>query len=96
VCFNRPTLVHNVEEALLWVARVCREGPECLNSTELRSQGERAAVQCYSRIANPVSTFASGFDDHEHRDACGAWRMAMSLRPIFQGAIIGTAARVDP
>ena len=27
------TLVNNVE-TLYWVAKVCREGPECLNATE--------------------------------------------------------------
>ena len=31
--FNQPTLVHNVE-TLHWVAKICRDGPEVLNSVE--------------------------------------------------------------
>ena len=31
--FGKPTLVHNVE-TLHWIARICREGPEILNSVE--------------------------------------------------------------
>ncbi|MFP7571210.1 NAD(P)H-dependent oxidoreductase subunit E [Marivita sp. S2033] len=50
--FDRPTLVHNVE-TLHWVARVCREGPECLNAHE---KNERIGLRSYSisgRVANP-------------------------------------------
>ncbi|MEM9716376.1 MAG: NAD(P)H-dependent oxidoreductase subunit E [Pseudomonadota bacterium] len=50
--FNRPTLVHNVE-TLHWVARICREGPEVLNSTE---KNGRVGLRSYSvsgRVANP-------------------------------------------
>ena len=50
--FDRPTLVHNVE-TLLWIARVVREGPECLNGTELN---DRKGVRSYSvsgRVAKP-------------------------------------------
>ncbi len=50
--FDRPTLVHNVE-TLLWVARVCREGPEVLNSTE---KNGRVGLRSYSvsgRVSNP-------------------------------------------
>ncbi|MEP2891884.1 NAD(P)H-dependent oxidoreductase subunit E [Tateyamaria sp.] len=42
--FDRPTLVHNVE-TLLWVARVCREGPEVLNSVE---KNGRTGLRSYS------------------------------------------------
>ena len=42
--FGQPTLVHNVE-TLHWVARICREGPECLNSTELN---DRKGLRSYS------------------------------------------------
>jgi len=50
--FNRPTLVHNVE-TLYWVAKVCREGPECLNTTE---KNGRIGLRSYSisgRVARP-------------------------------------------
>ena len=50
--FNQPTLVHNVE-TLYWVAKVCREGPECLNTTE---KNGRIGLRSYSvsgRVAKP-------------------------------------------
>ena len=50
--FDRPTLVHNVE-TLLWVARVLREGPEVLSSTE---KNGRIGLRSYSvsgRVAAP-------------------------------------------
>ncbi|MEL6681819.1 MAG: NAD(P)H-dependent oxidoreductase subunit E [Pseudomonadota bacterium] len=50
--FDRPTLVHNVE-TLLWVARVCREGPEVLNTIE---KNGRVGLRSYSvsgRVAKP-------------------------------------------
>lgn len=50
--FDQPTLVHNVE-TLYWVTRVCREGPEVLNSTE---KNGRVGLRSYSisgRVKNP-------------------------------------------
>lgn len=50
--FGRPTLVHNVE-TLHWVARVCREGPQVLNSTV---KNDRKGLRSYSvsgRVAKP-------------------------------------------
>ena len=58
--FNRPTLVHNVE-TLLWVARVCREGPECLNSTEHNGRNGLRSYSVSGRVANPgVYLLAAG------------------------------------
>ncbi|WP_147125507.1 NAD(P)H-dependent oxidoreductase subunit E [Shimia ponticola] len=42
--FGKPTLVHNVE-TLYWVAKVCREGPQVLNSTE---KNGRTGLRSYS------------------------------------------------
>lgn len=50
--FGAPTLVHNVE-TLLWVARVCREGPECLNSTEHNGRTGLRSYSVSGRVANP-------------------------------------------
>ncbi|MCF6317167.1 MAG: NAD(P)H-dependent oxidoreductase subunit E [Marinosulfonomonas sp.] len=42
--FGQPTLVHNVE-TLHWVARICREGPQVLNSVE---HNGRKGLRSYS------------------------------------------------
>ncbi|MFT6119772.1 MAG: formate dehydrogenase, partial [Yoonia sp.] len=49
--FGRPTLVHNVE-TLLWVARVCREGPEVLNSVELNGRKGLRSYSVSGRVKN--------------------------------------------
>ena len=50
--FNRPTLVHNVE-TLYWVAKVCREGPECLNATEKNGRTGLRSYSVSGRVAKP-------------------------------------------
>ena len=50
--FGRPTLVHNVE-TLHWVARVCREGPEVLNTTEKNGRTGLRSYSVSGRIAKP-------------------------------------------
>jgi len=50
--FDRPTLVHNIE-TVYWVARVCREGPELLNTT---IKNGRVGLRSYSisgRVKSP-------------------------------------------
>ncbi|GLQ35580.1 NADH-quinone oxidoreductase subunit F [Amylibacter marinus] len=49
--FNRPTLVHNVE-TLHWVSKICREGPECLNSTELNGRVGLRSYSVSGRVKN--------------------------------------------
>ena len=50
--FGRPTLVHNVE-TLHWVARVCREGPDVLNSTEKNGRTGLRSYSVSGRVAKP-------------------------------------------
>ncbi len=50
--FDRPTLVHNVE-TLLWVARVCREGPEVLSGTEKNGRTGLRSYSVSGRVAAP-------------------------------------------
>ena len=50
--FNRPTLVHNVE-TLHWVARICREGPEVLSSTELNGRTGLRSYSVSGRVKTP-------------------------------------------
>ena len=50
--FDRPTLVHNVE-TLLWVARICREGPEILNTVEKNGRKGLRSYSVSGRVANP-------------------------------------------
>ncbi|MCL6283834.1 NAD(P)H-dependent oxidoreductase subunit E [Ruegeria sp. 2012CJ41-6] len=50
--FGQPTLVHNVE-TLHWVAKICREGPECLNSTEKNGRKGLRSYSVSGRVAAP-------------------------------------------
>ena len=50
--FGRPTLVHNVE-TLLWVAKICREGPECLNAVEKNGRKGLRSYSVSGRVQNP-------------------------------------------
>ena len=50
--FGRPTLVHNVE-TLHWIARICREGPEVLNSTEKNGRTGLRSYSVSGRVATP-------------------------------------------
>ncbi len=50
--FNKPTLVHNVE-TLLWVARIVREGPEVLSSTEKNSRKGLRSYSISGRVKTP-------------------------------------------
>ncbi len=50
--FNQPTLVHNVE-TLHWIARICREGPQVLNSTEKNGRKGLRSYSVSGRVAAP-------------------------------------------
>ena len=50
--FGRPTLVHNVE-TLHWVTRVCREGPQVLNTTVRNGRKGLRSFSVSGRVAKP-------------------------------------------
>lgn len=50
--FDRPTLVHNIE-TLLWVARICREGPQVLNSTVKNGRTGLRSYSVSGRVTSP-------------------------------------------
>ncbi len=50
--FNRPTLVHNVE-TLYWVSKICREGPQILNSVEKNGRKGLRSYSVSGRVAQP-------------------------------------------
>ena len=50
--FGRPTLVHNIE-TLHWVARICREGPEILNTTEKNGRTGLRSYSMSGRVKKP-------------------------------------------
>ncbi len=69
--FDRPTLVHNVE-TLYWVAKICREGPECLNSTELNGRTGLRSYSVSGRVAQPgVYLLPAGSTITDIISACG-------------------------
>ena len=68
---NRPTLVHNVE-TLLWVARIVREGPECLNTVEHNGRRGLRSYSVSGRVKNPgVFLLPSGSTITDIISACG-------------------------
>ena len=50
--FNMPTLVHNVE-TLHWITRICREGPQILNSLEKNGRKGLRSYSVSGRVKNP-------------------------------------------
>ncbi|MEM6385344.1 MAG: NAD(P)H-dependent oxidoreductase subunit E [Pseudomonadota bacterium] len=69
--FGRPTLVHNVE-TLYWVAKVCREGPECLNTTEKNGRKGLRSYSVSGRVAQPgVYLLPAGSTIRDIIDAAG-------------------------
>ncbi|WP_170369712.1 NAD(P)H-dependent oxidoreductase subunit E [Ruegeria arenilitoris] len=50
--FGRPTLVHNVE-TLYWVSKICREGPEILDSVEKNGRKGLRSYSVSGRVAKP-------------------------------------------
>ena len=69
--FDRPTLVHNVE-TLIWVAKVCREGPEILSSVERNGRKGLRNYSVSGRVARPgVYLLPAGSTIRDVIDAAG-------------------------
>ena len=69
--FGKPTLVHNVE-TLLWVAKIVREGPECLNSVEKKGRKGLRSYSVSGRVRNPgVHLLPAGSTITDIIEACG-------------------------
>jgi formate dehydrogenase len=69
--FGRPTLVHNVE-TLHWVARICREGPDVLSSTEKNGRKGLRSFSVSGRVAKPgVYLLPAGSTITDIIAACG-------------------------
>jgi formate dehydrogenase beta subunit len=69
--FGRPTLVHNIE-TLHWVARICREGPEVMNTTEKNGRTGLRSYSVSGRVKKPgVHLLAAGSTISDIIEACG-------------------------
>ena len=69
--FGRPTLVHNIE-TLHWIARVCREGPEVLNTTVKNDRTGLRSFSISGRVKNPgVHLLPAGSTITDLIEACG-------------------------
>ncbi|CUH83374.1 NAD(P)H-dependent oxidoreductase subunit E [Thalassovita mediterranea] len=69
--FGAPTLVHNVE-TLYWVAKICREGPEVMNSVEKNGRKGLRSYSVSGRVKNPgVHLLPAGSTIDDLIAACG-------------------------
>lgn len=69
--FGRPTLVHNIE-TLYWITKVCREGPQVLNTTEKNGRIGLRSFSMSGRVKNPgVYLLPSGSTMSDLIAACG-------------------------
>ena len=69
--FGRPTLVHNVE-TLYWVSKICREGPQVLNSVERNGRKGLRSYSISGRVAKPgVYLLSAGSTILDVIDAAG-------------------------
>jgi len=83
--FGRPTLVHNIE-TLHWVARVCREGPEVLNTTEKNGRTGLRSFSISGRVKNPgVHLLPAGSTITDLIEACGGMLDGHSFKAYQPG-----------
>ena len=83
--FGQPTLVHNIE-TLLWIARICREGPEVLNSVEHNGRKGLRSYSVSGRVKNPgVHLLAAGSTITDIINAAGGMLNGHSLMAYQPG-----------
>ena len=83
--FNRPTLVHNVE-TLYWIARICREGPEILNSLEKNGRKGLRSYSVSGRVNNPgVHLLPAGSTITDIIEAAGGMRKGHKFKAYQPG-----------
>ena len=83
--FGQPTLVHNVE-TLHWVARICREGPEVLSSTELNGRIGLRSYSVSGRVKTPgVHLLPAGSTIMDVIDAAGGMLEGHSFKAYQPG-----------
>lgn len=83
--FNRPTLVHNIE-TLYWVARIVREGPETLSSTELNGRKGLRSYSVSGRVKAPgVYELPAGSTILDILDAAGGMLDGHSFKAYQPG-----------
>ena len=83
--FNRPTLVHNVE-TLYWIARICHEGPEILNSVEKNGRKGLRSYSVSGRVNNPgVHLLPAGSTITDIIEAAGGMRKGHKLKAYQPG-----------
>ena len=83
--FNRPTLVHNVE-TLYWIARICREGPEILNSVEKNGRKGLRSYSVSGRVNNPgVHLLPAGSTIKDIIEAAGGMRKGHKFKAYQPG-----------
>ena len=83
--FNRPTLVHNVE-TLYWIARICREGPEILNSVEKNGRTGLRSYSVSGRVNNPgVHVLPAGSTITDIIEAAGGMRKGHKFKAYQPG-----------
>ncbi len=83
--FNRPTLVHNLE-TLYWIARICREGPEILNSVEKNGRKGLRSYSVSGRVNNPgVHLLPAGSTITDIIEAAGGMRKGHKFKAYQPG-----------
>ena len=83
--FGRPTLVHNVE-TLYWIAKVCREGPTVLNTTQKNGRTGLRSYSVSGRVNNPgVHLLPAGSTITDIIDACGGMQQEHEFKAYQPG-----------